>query len=274
MGEPDTPNREQVAETFAAVRTSLRTERRRTATERQAFETFMDRVGELELSNSSPNPSPTGGRQGDRGTALMASGRTAQGERTPTAAVRRAYEETVMAISFYDEEYGEEYAESVRAEFGPQVATALTTPGCFGPAARAALTAAIERAVEERELLIQTCERELDCVDTAADTLLSVAAALDTVAATDPGDSSFGTLEARWHQLARLERRCEAAVADRQSTIEDHRSRHGLPVDAPDICAYLYESHESPYPVLAAGTDLARRVTRLQTAYERAMARC
>ena len=271
MGEQSTLDRERVAETFAALRATIGTERRRTAAERRAFESFADRVENCSHTGSGVSPT---GRMGNRqgATVVASTGGNSTGS-GPTDAIRRAYEETVMAVSFYDEEYGDDYAESLRAEFGPEVATALTDSDCFGPAAKAALTDAIGHAIHEREGLIGICECERESVDAAADTLLPVAAELDEIGATEPQGEPFGTLEARWHRLSRLREYCEEAAATRQSAIGDRRSRHCLPVDAPDVCAYLYKSRDTAHPVLALCADLAERATRLRTEYERAMVR-
>lgn len=273
MCEPSSSDREQVAETFAELRASLRAERRRTVAERRAFETFADRVDDVEFAGANPDTSLAGGAGGGHGATVVSAGRARAATDDPTERIRRAYEETVMSISFYDEEYGDDYVESLRAEFGPAVATALTDPGCVGPATKTALTAATERAVREREQLVETCEREREFVDDAADTLQPIAAELDGFASPTPERDPFGTLEARWNRLAVFRERCETAAADRQAAIKEQRSRHDLPVDAPDICAYFYESQNSAYPVLALCTELAQRATALQAAYERAMAR-
>lgn len=273
MCEPTSLDRERVAATFDALRASLRAERRRTAAERRAFETFANRVDDVDFGGIGPRRPLDGGTGDEHGATVVSGGRAGSADDVPTEAIRRAYEETVMAVSFYDEEYGDDYAESLRAEFGPAVATALTDPGCFGPAAKTALTAAIERAVRERAHLIETCERERESVDAAADTLQPVAEELDGIVSPDPERDPFGTLEARWSQLSRLRERCETAAVNRQSAINERRSRHDLPIDAPDICAYFYEPQDSVYPVLAVCTGLAQRTTTFQTAYERAMAR-
>lgn len=272
MCESADPDREQVAQTFDALRASIRAERRRTAAERRAFETFADRVDDVDFSDFSPGQPLDGGMREGHGATLVSSGHAGLEGDAPSKAIRRAYEETVMAVSFYDEEYGDDYAESLRAEFGPEVATALTNPDCFGPSAKAALTAAIKRAAREREHLIETCERERESVDAAANTLLPVVAELDSIVSPDPEGEPFGTLEARWNRLSRLRDRCESAAANRQSSINDRRSHHNLPIDAPDVCAYLYQAHDSAYPILSVCTDISQRVTTFQTAYERAMA--
>lgn len=266
-------DRKQVAQTFDALRASIRAEQRRTAAERRAFETFADRVDDVDFSNTSLGQPLDGGMREGHAATLVSSGHAGLQRDAPTEAIRCAYEETVMAVSFYDEEYGDDYAESLRAEFGPEVATALTNPDCFGPSAKAALTAAIKRAACEREHLIEVCKHERESVDAAADTLLPVVAELDSVVSPDPEDELFGTLEARWNRLSRLQERCESAAANRQSSINNRRSHNNLPVDAPDVCAYFYQEHNSTYPILSVCTGLSQRVTTFQTAYERAMAR-
>lgn len=272
MCEPTSLDRERVAQRFAALRDTLRTERRRTAAERRAFETFADLVSTVDFSDAGSGSSLAGGVEASHGGTVVSDGHAGSNRDAPIASIRRAYEETVMAVSFYDDEYGDDYRESLAAEFGPAVATALTDPNCFGPAAKAPLTAAIDRAIREREHLIETCAHERESVDAAAGTLLPVAAELDSIGSPDSESDSFGSLEADWNRLSRLEERCESAAADRQSAINEWRSRHDLPVDAPDVCAYFYEAQDSAYPVLAACAELAQRATTLQTAYERAMA--
>jgi len=272
MGEQSTHDRNRVAETFAALRRSIGTERRRTAAERRAFESFANRVESVPCSHPDAGASPAGGMQNRQGAVVADAGGDSAGA-DPTDKIRRAYEETVMAVPFYDEEYGDDYVESLRAEFGPEVATALTDSDCFGPAATAALTAAIDHATHERDQLIAVCRRERESVDAAADTLLPVAAELDDISAIGPDGEPFVTLEARWRRLSRLQEYCEEAATDRQSTIGDRRSRHGLPVDAPDVCAYLYKSRDAAHPVLAICAGLAQRATEIKTGYERAMTR-
>lgn len=273
MCEPTSPDRKRVAQTFTALRTSIRSERRRSAAERRAFERFADRVDDVAVSDGGPGQPLEGGVRDGHGTTLVSSGHARSRNHPPTTAIRRAYEETVMAVSFYDEEYGDDYVESLRAEFGPEVATALTDPDCLGPAAKAALTAAIERSAREREAMIESCTRERESIDAAADTLLPVATELDSFVSPDPEGNPFGTLEAKWNRLSHLRERCEAAAANRQSALKDYRSRHHLSVDSPDVCAYVYQAHDSTYPVLAVSAGLAQRAATIRTTYERAMAR-
>lgn len=270
MSEPNVVDRERVEQRFTAVRKAARTERRRTAAERRAFEAFADRIADVDCSVAGAGQSIRTIGQG--GTVAPSVTSVSPGGTTPTDAVRRAYEETVMAVSFYEAEYGDDYAESLHAEFGPEVATAVTDPDCFGPPAKAALLSATRRAIQERTQLVETCNRERTSADTAAESLLPVASELDTLATTDPTGELFGTLEARWNRLSTLRDRSEDAAAVRQIGIHDRRSRHDLSVDEPDICAYLYKDLDAYYPILGVCASLAERATTLQDREERAIA--
>ena len=280
MGDPTLADEAYVDETFTEVRRTIRAERRRTASERQAFEAFADRINALDFPGPQVATAAGGGHQSDpqgqQGYAATVSASppvASAGHTAPTAAVRRAYEETVMSVSFYQAEYGDGYVESLQAEFGPALATALTDPACFGPGTKQALTAAIRRATEERTFLMETCSCERDAVDAAAGALLPVATEVDELASAGAKDEPFGTLEARWTRLETLRERCHDAAADRQHAINDHRDRHDLPVDEPDVCAYLYAELDATYPVLALCAALVERVRTVQDRYSRALAR-
>jgi hypothetical protein len=255
---------------FDAVRSVLRRECRRTGDERQAFEAFAERVSEL---HPTPGPARSSGVVGTTGGGIAAEmwQPTASRGVDDLDTIRRAYEETVMSVPFYNTEYGDEYQESVCSELGPEVAVAVTEPDCFTPAAKRALLASVERAARERSELIETCELERESVDEAADTLLPVAKELDSLDGDHFDKQRFGTLDAQRSRSRILEERCEEAAATRQEIINQQRDRHSLPPDEPDVCAYIYKDLDAAYPVLACCTDLARRAANLRGRIERAM---
>ena len=256
---------------FDAVRSVLRRECRRTEEERQAFKRFAERVSELQPTPGPARSSGSGGTTGGGSIATEMWQPTASRGVDDLDTIRRAYEETVMSVSFYDTEYGDAYEESVRSELGPEVAIAVTEPDCFTPAAKRALLASVERAARERTELVETCERERESVDEAADTLIPVAEELDSLDREHLEQKRFGTLDAQRCRLLILEERCEEAVATRQAVINCHRDRHSLPPDEPDVCAYIYKDLDAAYPVLACCTDLAHRAANLRGRHERAM---
>jgi len=260
-------------EVVDSIRQSLRAEQKRTEIERDTFDEFAARITDLQSSSEPFAPSA------DRKVFQDASGAVALrsqpvSEPSPTdelATIRNAYEETVMSVPFYEAEYGDTYEESIRAEFGPDIGTALTQSDSLSPVAKQALLAKVEQARSEREGLIETCEREFASVDEAASVLKPIDEELQSVESISFDGHGFGALEAHWARLSVLKDKCEHAATIRQATIHRHRTKYSLPVDAPDICVYLYEEFETAYPILSLCSDLARRIEESRQQVEHAM---
>jgi len=271
MGDSRTVDREYLRERFDTVRETVRRERRRTVIERRAFAAFSDRIRQLDLEDPSPASTDHSSAVSTPGGAMASPALAVDGP-DPTDAIRRAYEETVMAVPFYEEEYGDSYEESIRAEFGPEIATAITQPQCFGPPTKRALYAATQRATGERTYLIKTCNQEHESIDVAADTLLPLVSELDRTATERIDTEPFGTLEAQWKRIGTLREHCDGAATARQQDIDELRARFDLPIEAPDICVYLYQGLDAAYPVLAGCASIAARFQTVQDRYEQAMA--
>lgn len=258
---------------FDRIRESLRAERTRTQAELAAFEAFGDRVADIQSTTAGRQPTadqPLGhGNGGAVAVGTRPAGRGAAPD--PAEAIRTAYAETVMSLPFYESEYGEPYAESVRAEFGQELGTALTESACLGPACLDALQRKLEQIRTERRNLIETCEQEAESIDQAAADLRSVADEVASMEVRSADDRDFGALEAKWTRLGVLLDHVEDATAERQAVIDHHRAQYHLPVDAPDICAYLYAELPTSYPVLYLCSDLARDVEALRERIERAI---
>lgn len=250
-------------ETFESVYDALETERRRTEAERRAFDAFADRVADVQ---------PSGARRGsdpDRGGTAAASAIAApeltfvsapSAAASPLEAVRTAYEETVMSLPFYEEEYGDTYDESLREEFGPDVAAALTQRSAFSPTVKRVLLAKAEEARSERELLLESCERERKSIEDAADALLPVAEGLRSLEAIGFDAAEPSALDAYGARLSALRDTCERVAAARQATIREHRATYGRATDTLDLCEYLYQPLPSTFPVLNACGALTRRI--------------
>ncbi len=262
---------ESISERIGTVRSVIEQERERTVEERQAFEAFADRV-----STISPASQPA---HGGEGTSASGASAISAGTRQPATvqsvdtldAIRRAYEETVMDVSFYESEYGDTYEASVRAELGREVEITLTEPNCFTPMARRALLASVEQSTRERRELIETCDIEQASVDDVETVLQPVAEELGEIAEISLRHRSFGSLDAFRNRLQVLESRCADAARSRQRVINRQRNRHSLPIEEPDICAYIYDDLEATYPVLALCADLAHRASEIRRGVERAM---
>lgn len=261
----------RLTELIDSVRQAITDECLRTAVERRAFESFTDRIRQLDPADPPVASNDRSSAASMGGSATASPPVFGVDAPDPTDDVRRAYEETVMAVPFYEAEYGDEYEESIRAELGPEVAIAVTQSQCFGPPATQALVRATQRAIAERTQLIETCTHEQESVDAAADVLLPLVSELDSIASKSVENEPFGALEARWLRLGTLRDRCNDVGVTRQRDINELRTRYDFPVDGPDHCVYLYQDLDAAYPILAGCASVAARLQTLQHRYERAM---
>lgn len=237
------------------LRSSIRTERRRVTAEIDAFDAFLDRVESIDPDPPAPTPRTVGG----------------DGLR----AVRSAYEQTVMGCDHYDADYGDTYAESVAAEFGPEIGTLLAGGSGLRPQLKTALLDRTQECRSEREHLIEMLDAESDSLDAVAPEFDAIATELrEFPPCPDPdAPGSYGALEAEWRRLDTLAERVEELSDTRQRAIVAQRRRFHLPVDAPDVPAYLYGEFDDRYPLLSAFVRLQERVRTRRSERERAIAR-
>lgn len=240
------------------IRATVAGERRRTATERAAFEVFDDAVADVEPVTHTPTDPAAQPALADRGTTLARStaGHSPRTGADAIAAVREAYEGTVMALPFHERLYGETYAESLREEFGPDLATALTAAGTFTPAVKRTLHDEIASAIETRETLVDRCEREAAAVEAAADRLVPLAAEVRRHDATRYEGRRFGDLDAVWTRLGTVQEHCDHAAAERQDVVAAHRRAAGDADDPHAFVSYLYRDLAVTYPICALCGDL------------------
>ena len=233
---------------IADARRTVRRERRRTIDEREAFDAFADAVREL----SADGP-PAGVRVGARFATPDATG--------TTAAVRAAYERTVMAVPHYREEYDDSYRESLAAEFNPTVAAGVTGSR-LTDAARSALLEAAENARADRARFVDALDHEDEMLRTADKRLGEPLAEL-----------RFGSLDGIRARLGVLDDHVEAVAADRQAGLRQQHADLELPADVPDLQTYVYQDAETTYPVLSTAGRTAAVLERIRSDVERAMAR-
>lgn len=260
-------------EMLNSVRQSLQTEQNRTEMERDAFDEFANRITDLQPSSKQL---PSNGEfntvpEASAAVVLQSPPVSEPNASNELGAIRNAYEETVMSVPFYETEYDDTYEESIQAEFGPDIATALTQSDDLSTIAIEVLLAKVEQARSEREALIETCEREQASVDEAATVLKQIAEELQAIESICFDDQGFGALEAQRGRLLTLKDKCEHAATTRQATIHRHRTAYSLPFDAPDICVYLYDEFDTAYPILSLCSNLARRIENCRLQVERAM---
>jgi hypothetical protein len=262
------------------ARTALRVERRRTVDEREAFRAFRARVESIPTEAASPGGSPaTSGFPGVAGSANGSGGATDAGVGGPRGpagsglvAVRNAYAETVMSVPHYEEEYDDTYERSVAAEFGPELAHALTRSGGYHPEYESALIEAIDAAIEERDRLAERLGVEADSLDRAASRLAAIRSEIDSLDAAVP-ENGFGGLDACRARAGVLVEDCDRIAARRQRVIAEHGRTLRLGDDDLDLPTYLYRSTVARYPVLSAVGSIGDRLDGLTRRIERAMTR-
>jgi hypothetical protein len=249
------PHVERALEVVDAERTLLERER-------AAFERFLRRADRAQVAAAS------GPDLGPGQSTLVTSDSPPDGLRE----LRAAYRETVMAVSHYEEEYGESLAENVSAEFGESVAIALEEAEAFTPGLRRTLVDGADTARDRRNSLVRAIEREESTLRSAAGTLSEVES--DVEAADGSTLSlSFEELMDRWGRLYDLEQECERVLEERQEAIQ---SGYGVPLrlDGPiSLQEYLYDSLPVTHPVLAEATRMLESVRRVQDATSVALSR-
>lgn len=258
-----------------AARDAVRIERRRVIDEREAFEAFRTRVRSIGTATGTPTSAtdahgpPTA--VGVAHDARIGGGGPARG--SGLVAVRDAYEETVMSVPHYGEEYDDTYERSLAAEFGPELALALTRESALHPAAKRSLLAEADAAIDARDSFLDTVEAESASVQRATSRLLPIVEELATLSRTDLAGEDFGALDAYRARAGVLVENCEAIAARRQREIDDHGRSVRLGGDVSDLPTYLYAGLSVTYPVLATVGSITERIEAFSGNVERAMSR-
>jgi len=240
------------------LRSRLDAERRTVAEEVEAFGAFLDRIEDIEPTH----PAPAGG--------VCAVNHRGGGDGLDV--VRSAYEDTVMSVPHYDEEYGDTYRESVVAEFGPEIGAALTDGPHLQPHFKRAVVGKAQQCREERRRFLEMLETEGESIETVGGGLCDIRAELRTFDSDPPSAGQYGALEAEWRRLDLLGGKIDDLAADRQrAIIRQRRTFIGL-TSAPDVPTYLYQEYDEEYPLLAECVELRERVRTNKSNRERALA--
>lgn len=220
-------------------------ERTRLREEARALDSFASRVADLDptqrhLTDGGP----------DAGT-LVESGTTSQ-----LRAVKAAYEETMMAVSHYDEEYGEPLGRNMAVEFGDDVAAAVVQNAPLTPQLQETILQRSRRGRDRRLTLADHLADESDHLSTAADRLERVQQSADRLSAEDLDGYGYDDLRAEWYLLEDRIEECEGVLDDRQDSIQGRRSLAERVDGVDTVEEYIYEPLPVTYPVLARGSSL------------------
>lgn len=234
------------------ARAAVAEERSRTATERQAFQRFAREVDRID-------PSPAAVQLSTAPAVTTAVAASSPRPDRGLEQVRQAYQETLLAMDHYDEEYDEPLAQHMRLELGEEVATAVEQSQQLTPPLKQALVSRANEAARERERLINRLAGEQEGLETADEELSAVAELVDEAASRSIEDWSFRELTDEWHRLGELESRLSRLLSHRQESLGagpvDARR-----VDSLSLNTYLYDRLDTTFPVLSDATALAERV--------------
>jgi hypothetical protein len=235
---------------FDSIDAALETELRQNTVERDAFQAFADRVGEISVTTEAPDSVPPTIGVDTTGPSRL-------------QAVRVAYEETVMATPHYKTEYGESYPVNLRAELGADVATAMLGARRLSRRHKHIVLGAVTDVLTARRQLIAGLDAEQASVDALREpvcTLVSdldrLEAAIDRPMATDSARADYEPQlrDAYRRRLSVFEDRCHELIDRRQSEIVDLRHKLSLSVNQPDLPTYLYQELPADHPVVATLT--------------------
>lgn len=240
----------------------VRKERARTRAERDTFDTFIQRIDTTPVTQESP-PRDTPQR-------II---RNSPAETDHLQQIQQAYEDTVMDVAHYDEEYDDTVAESMVEEFGPEITAQIVSGRSFTPLLKQQLLQAARQCRHDREEFLSILEMEQEVLETAETTLDDVAEQLDRVMRCLLSEQSLNDLITTYTRLDDIEQECNELLTDRQQ----QRTEGHADIDTPqasflDLQTYLYSSLPVTYPVLADTTDLLETLqrTRRQIARETA----
>jgi len=209
--------------------------------EREAFEAFRHRV-----AKHTP-PTQGGGTPGGVVTRSFAR----------DDAILDDYESTVMALSHYESDYGEEALENMEIEFGPEIADLV---GRRAPSAYRAVVGAASAAVAKRELFLEELGAERDSLEKMNQEVVDIHRAVDRLA----DEATSGEVD-EWYdaldRLDELEDRSGRLLADRQQQLRDHDRvlSHGTD-ETPPLVDYLYADLPVRYPALYSLATLLNRI--------------
>lgn len=255
----------------------LAVERDRTKRERDAFQTFLERVASM---------SPRNPRLTDGGHSTIG-GRSADG----LVGVIDAYRETVLSLDHYEEEYDDTLLEHMTAEFGEDVALAVHSSVVLSPQLQQTLCTRAQEAMDRRERLLEALDAERSSLGDCKETLASIdedltavedrhveptgetLSSADSSGSTKPSGStkSSASTIADWHRINDAEGDVRDLLDARQTAIHDQRHVIGKGDGPTALYEYVYDDLPTSYPILSVGTRFLDRASSLRRTVARAL---
>lgn len=227
-------------------------ERSRIHDERNALKEFGRQVEGLQVSSMQ-----SGGAA--RGGATLAQSNVVETQ-SQLSAVRSAYEDTIMSVPHYEEDYGEPLAANMAAELGEDVTVAVHDGERLTPQVKRALVQKSDDARKERASFLRTLGKEAEWLEDAEETFTDIDAQVADIRDDRRLQQSFSDLQRDWHTLDELETECTDVLERRQRHLDHGAAGSHWRDDWHRLCSYLYELRPVTYPILADGTLLLDRI--------------
>lgn len=240
----------------------IREERARTCAERDAFDTFLQRVDSTPVTQEISSP-------GDPRTIIENSTATTD----HLQQIQQAYEDTVMNVAHYEEEYDDTVAESMSEEFGSEIAFQIVSGQSFTPPLKQQLLETARRRRRSRTKFLSTLETEQKALETAQRMLDDAAEQFNHMTTHLPSEQSLSDLITTYSWLEEAEQECNELLTDRQQQrIDGHTAVDTPRTSIPDLQTYLYHSLPVTYPVLADTADFLEKLQRTRRQITRELA--
>lgn len=233
---------------------ALSEEYRRVEDEQSALAAFADRLGSVATSTQ------MAAQANAVGTAVT---RT-QGGGGGMNQVRRAYQETVMSVDHYEDDYGEPLAEHLAGEFGENVAGAVVTGDGVSPPLKQALVAGSEEGRAQRDQYLEALSREERHLQEAGSQFEQSAQVCAELDGNRLRRRPFDDLRERLERLDAERETVQSTLEDRQRHLQEGVRFGWERQDAESVYRYLYDDLDVTYPALADGTRLLTRMREVE----------
>lgn len=215
--------------------------------EQSALARFADRISRATASH------PASAQANAVGTTVQL---VESGGGSGMAEVQRAYEETVMAVDHFEEDYDEPLPKHLASEFGENVAGAVVTGSNLTPQLQQALVAGCQEGRAQRDQYLEGLRREEQRLERMGEQFESAATVTDEVDGRRLRRRPFDELRDRIDRLDGQRAAVTTTLEDRQRHLQEGVQFGWERRDAESVYRYLYDDMDVTYPVLADGTRL------------------
>jgi len=219
---------------------------------REAYETFLDRVADVQADAA---PSPSSGMTATTGTHLAVD--SSPNDRCRT--VRTVFAETIRPHSIDDVDGSESLLETIREELTDTIAVALapTTEASFTPNLKRMIISEAQARHSEATALQKALEGEQQQLEHVGDAVDDITAWIADADETLLIDLDFDMLVNRHDRLTTHRNQCEELAHQRQDFLQGTTNNSiEVGVRHQSLVPYLYQDFPVDHPVLATVAQL------------------